>query len=803
MKKGVLTLLLSLWTVLILVSCSELGGKPLFSLTWTDYGLNPETGLVDQKFVLVNNSARVLRENWAVYYSQLPRNIIRVESSEVKISAVKAGYYKISPTEQFAYLIPHDSIVIHFSVEAQTTNISQEPEGAFMVISGRKPHAITLTTQAAPVDIQAMTAYAERVYDQNAQLRKVEPYGTLPSVKIREVEHDYRPALEVEAVKQVKGEVPELVTPLQKEEGYRLVINKEGITLTAETDHGLFNGLQTYKSLLKSNSEKILCQTIVDYPDLEYRGFMLDISRNYVSVENIRKMIALMASYKLNVLHLHLADDEGWRLEIPGLEELTEVGGHRGYTISENDHLFPAYDGHYNPDAETTGNGFITRSEFIDLLKYAAGQHVTIIPEIDTPGHSRAAIKAMKARYQKYADNPKKAKEYLLSEEGDISKYLSAQGYDDNVINMAMPSTYRFVEKVAVEIQRMYKEAGLPLTTLHLGGDECADGAWLGSSLCKKLMSQSGWSSTHELYQQYYLKVNAIMRRLGIRISGWQEAAFVGNFGNPSTMEGAEGYRENFAGVYCWNTIPEWGDDKVPYEVANSGYPVILCNVNNFYMDLAYSPLYGERGHFWAGQVDESKSFSALPFSIYRSARSNLQGVEWNLDSVAQGKPLLTPQGRANIKGVQAQLFSETIRGYEWVEYYVFPKILGLVERGWNAHPAWEAIPDATEERIVYFHHLSQFYAQLSRNELLYLSQQGVNFHLPSPGLKRISNLVYANTPIQGAEIRYTTDGTEPTASSPLYTQPIPCKDGIIKARLFFQGKESVSSVAAYKAVFD
>ena len=141
-------------------------------------------------------------------------------------------------------------------------------------------------------------------------------------------------------------------------------------------------------------------------------------------------------------------------------------------------------------------------------MRYATERHVQVIPEIESPGHARAAIVAMNARYQKYIDtDPEKAKEYLLSDLQDTSRYVSAQAYTDNVMNVALPSTYRFMEKVIQEIVSMYKEADAPLTTIHLGGDEVAKGAWMGSPLCRTLMEEQGMGKAHDLAEYFITRV--------------------------------------------------------------------------------------------------------------------------------------------------------------------------------------------------------------------------------------------------------------------------------------------------------
>lgn len=150
---------------------------------------------------------------------------------------------------------------------------------------------------------------------------------------------------------------------------------------------------------------------------MAYRGQMIDIVCNFTAPENLKKLVDIFASYKLNVLH-SFCDDEAWRLEIPGLEEPTAVGGCRGHTTDESQCLYPCYDGGYDPDAKTVGNGYYSREEFIDLLEVCCRKrHVRIVPEIESPGHARAAIVSMKARYNKYFEtDPGKGYEYILSE---------------------------------------------------------------------------------------------------------------------------------------------------------------------------------------------------------------------------------------------------------------------------------------------------------------------------------------------------------------------------------------------------
>ena len=217
----------------------------------------------------------------------------------------------------------------------------------------------------------------------------------------------------------------------------------------------------------------------------------------------------------------------------------------------------------------------------------------------------------------------------------------------------------------------------------------------------------------------------------------------------------------------------------------------VITNWGNFYMDMAYNGHPDERGLDWGGYVDESVSFSMLPFSIYRSLRADGAGNPVDLDAAEKGKTVLTVEGRKNILGVQGQLFAETIRSFNGVEYLLFPKIMGLAERGWNAYPAWEELRGAQEQQA-FNKALALYYEKISDMEMPYWARNGINFRLPHPGLLVKDGKLYANVAIRGAEIRYTTDGSEPDTQSALWEAPVPCHAPVVKAKTFCQGKESL-----------
>lgn len=803
---------------------SNAGHAPV-AVRW-EMGTNDvEKGYYDNSFVIKNISGHPLDDQWTIYYSQLPHTIRQPENSPVKIEVINGCYYKMYPTSYYNTIQPGDSLKITFLASYSLIKNSHAPEGVYMVAKKDGKDLLPVAVPFTKIPLSGKNrkggekgsfyANGEQVYEDNLRFSEPVQLGIadiFPSVKKCDLAGGQsviyeKVALKVQPEFENEGKIleeklsergievrpeasqtfvletlPEEIVPVN-EEFYRLIVADNRIKIQGNTGHAVFNGIQTLLAVLKNKTFPCeienLC--ITDYPDLLYRGQMLDVARNFTGKADLLKLIDLMSSYKLNVLHFHFTDDEGWRLEIPGLEELTAVASRRGHTLDESECLYPAYDGCFDPnDTLASSNGFYTQEDFIEVLKYADARHIQIIPEIESPGHARAAIVAMKARYRKYAATDReKATEYLLSDCEDTSVYSTAQAYTDNVMNVAMPSVYQFFDKVTDELMKMYAEAGLRLETLHIGGDEVPSGVWEGSPVCCRMMEEKGMKDIHDLSEYFLTHITDMLVKKGIKVSGWQEIAL--NHDEATDRE----LSKNVAGVYCWDTSPNGENEEVPYLIANKEYPVILCNVNNFYVDMAYDRHPDEPGLYWGGFVSEYVSYNMLPYRVYLSSRT--EGAE-------QGKVRLTARGRRYIKGIQAQLFAETIRNFEGVEYCIFPKVFGLVERGWNTVPEWSEITDPLKAEEAYRQALSVYNAKITQGEMPRLRREKVNFRIGQPGLRLEDGKLYANSPIKGAEIRYTTDGSEPSQTSALWTTPVACDAFTVKAKLFYEGKESVTT---------
>src|SRR6185295_14916174 len=236
-------------------------------------------------------------------------------------------------------------------------------------------------------------------------------------------------------------------------EAYSLVVDTQGVRIVGTSPAGVFYGLQSLRSLLPAPTPAkglvLPALQVVDAPRFGYRGFMLDVARNFQPKPLVLRTLDLLARYKLNVFHFHLTEDEGWRVEMPSLPELTTVGARRGHTLDSSRFLPPAWGS--GPDVDRPwGSGFYTRADYVEILRFAAARHIEVIPELEMPGHARAAIKAMEARFRERsaAGDAEGARRYLLSDAEDRSEYTSAQHYHDNVMNPALDSTYAFVERV-------------------------------------------------------------------------------------------------------------------------------------------------------------------------------------------------------------------------------------------------------------------------------------------------------------------------------------------------------------------
>ena len=551
--------------------------------------------------------------------------------------------------------------------------------------------------------------------------------------------------------------------------------------------------IETYKNQNKKIEFEQL--SIKDAPRFGYRGLHFDIARNFQNKETVLKTLDIISFYKLNKLFFYLADDEGWRLEIPGLPELTEVGGERKHTQSIHDAvLHPAYgSGPFAYGENSNGSGFISRKDFIEILKYAEARHITVLPGINLPGHARAAIKSMEVRYNRLMAEGKEteANEYRLIDPDDKSVYRSAQSFKDNVISIANESAYKFSKKVIDEIALMYEEAGLKMKEIHTGGDEVPSGAWTASPLAAKIMKDNPEYKDPKNLQAYFFKrLLKILEKDNYKIHGWEEVSLLKN------PDGSYSTNPEFVGKdiipHVWNNVFEYGNMDLAYRIANAGYNIVLCPASNFYLDDAYDKDPKEVGAYWSVFANTRNTWTFAPYDMFKTTTHTSLGREIKQEEYA-GLEKIKPEARKNILGLQAQLWSEEIKGRDVLEYRMFPKMFGFIENTWAKEREWETIEEKTRREKVMDVQWNIFANTLAQKELprLRYLNGGYNYRIPLPGATIENGKLMANIEFPGFELRYTTDGSEPTINSVKYEDPINVS-GTIKIKAFdMSGKSS------------
>lgn len=786
----------------------------------------------------ISNSGKtpVASSGWKLYFNSI-RDVTTVAAGAVKVELLSGGLHRLTPLSGFPVLQPGGSYTIQYEGAGRAFSKSDAPQGFYLVMDAAPEKGWPITKLSVNANPQTLTSEnhltPEAIYLKNEAWATAAPAGVPKIFPEPLVYREGTGFFELNAATAVKADpafsreaayleqelrkitlagkkkpVVQQVIALERKqelvaEAYELNVTEQGIVVKAADGAGIFYGIQSLKSLMPMEvwkkpvtSVKIPAVSVEDAPRFGYRSFMLDVARNFQSKEEVLRILELISFYKLNTLHFHLNDDEGWRLEIPGLPELTETGAVRGHTTSNQHWLQPSFGS--GPDTSNAyGTGFYSRQDFLDILKFATERHIRVIPEVETPGHARAAVKSMDARYRKLMAQGKStaAVEYLLRDTNDLSVYTSVQGWSDNVMNVALPSTYRFLEKVADEIIAMYKEAGAPLSTIHFGGDEVPAGVWEKSPAVTALMKkETELRTVDDLWYYYFGKVNAMLQKKGLYLSGWEEIAL-----RKTRLDGVSKFipnpgfvNENFH-AYVWNNVWGWGSEDLAYRLANAGYKVVLAPVTNFYFDLAYQKSVNEPGLYWGGYTDIDKSFGFAPYNYYKSARENLNGAPLD-KTVFVGKDRLTEFGKQNIVGIQCLIWSEMIRGPEQLEYMLLPKLLGFAQRAWSAGK-WETEQDSTKAMAIYKNDWSRFLLTIGTREIprLHWYNNGYHFRVPAPGAIVENGIFKANTQIPGMEIRFTTDGTEPTLKSPLYTQPIQVKN-TVRLKVFSGTKASLTT---------
>lgn len=408
------------------------------------------------------------------------------------------------------------------------------------------------------------------------------------------------------------------------QEGYKINVNKEWIQIEAPEKAGIFYGMQTLMQLLpvqifqsavaEGVRWNIPCVDIEDEPRFQWRGMHLDVSRHFMPIEFVKKFIELMAFHKMNVFHWHLTDDQGWRIEIKKYPKLTGIGAWRKETVIGWNSA--KYDGKPH-------GGFYTQDEIREIVEYAKQRHITVVPEIEMPGHSMAALAA-------YPE---------LSCTGGPFEVRRTWGIEKEVYCAGNDQTFQFLQDVLDEVLQLF-----PSPYIHIGGDECPKVRWKECAKCQARIKSEDLKDEHELQSWFIKRMEKYLNSHGRRLIGWDEI-----------LEG--GLAPNAA-------VMSWRGEKGGIAAAQAGHDVVMTPLRYTYLNLPPSDHeaepWGHRNHgLGLLPLDEVYGYNPVP-------------------------EILTMEQRHHILGVQAQLWTEYIPTPKSVEYLAFPRTCALAEVAWT-----------------------------------------------------------------------------------------------------------------------
>ncbi len=415
-------------------------------------------------------------------------------------------------------------------------------------------------------------------------------------------------------------------------EGYTLDVTASGIRIGASAPAGLFYAFQTVKKLLgpevvlgkiaaSTRSYSLPCLAIADQPRFGYRGFMLDVSRHFFTVDEVKKMLDMMSYYKLNKFHFHLTDDQGWRVQIDKYPKLTSVGA-----TAPKVRLTDMHAKTQTWVNEPYGPFFYTKDELRDIVDYAAKRHIEVIPEIDMPGHFVAALCA----YPEFSTDPAAKREVW-----------SDGGISSDVLNVADPKAVEFAKDILAELMEIF-----PSRYIHIGGDECPTTAWEANAACQAVVDNENLSSYRQLQSRFTREMADFIKSNGRELLVWNEAL---------TADGSDRdlIRDINPTIMCWV-----GADRAVNEATTLGLNAIYTPWGPYYINRTQGA--NEPPGAGYGVDDVRRTYTTVPFS-----------------TAAPGSDSL-------LRGVQGTFWTEHVSDPEYLEYLALPRLLAIAEAGWT-----------------------------------------------------------------------------------------------------------------------
>jgi len=511
------------------------------------------------------------------------------------------------------------------------------------------------------------------------------------------------------------------------EDAYEMQVSSGQIRVKASDSKGLFYGLQNLRLLLPPAIESSTAQdtvewtvpemTVKDAPRFGYRGFMLDVSRYFLPKEELLRMIDCMALLKLNRLHLHLTDDNGWRLEIKKYPKLTEVGAWK----VDRQHLpFPERRNPKRGEPATVG-GYYTQADMKEIIAYAADRQIEIIPEIDIPAHSNAAL----ASYPEYACPVVKDFIGVIPGLGGKNAEIIFCGGNEK--------TYEFLQDVLDEVIALF-----PSRYIHLGGDEATKTNWKKCPLCQARIREEHLADEEALQGYFMGRMSDYVRSKGKEVMGWDELT------NSKLPEDAI--------IFGWQ-----GFGNAALKAAEQGHRFVMTPARVAYLIRYQGPQWFE------------------PLTYF--GNNTLKGL-FDYEPVQEG---WKPEYEKLLMGVQASMWTEFCNKPEDVFYLVFPRLAALAEIAW--------VPKNQKDWNVFLKGLDNYTAHLEQKDVVYArSMFNIQHRIIPNDNGALTLTLECERP--DVDIHYTLDGTEPTATSPRYTQALTLKENVTVKAATFAGNE-------------
>lgn len=497
-------------------------------------------------------------------------------------------------------------------------------------------------------------------------------------------------------------------------EGYNISVTTSGVVVKANEAAGLFYGVQSLIQLFPEEIESKVQVTgvawtvpvseISDYPKLGWRGLMFDVSRHFFTKEEVKQYIDAMSRYKYNLLHLHLTDDEGWRIEIKGLPKLTEVGAWRVKREGTFGDFIP-------PTANEVRDygGFYTQEDIKELVKYAKDRFIDIMPEIDVPGHSLAAI----ASYPELSCTPEAVNYKPRSGEKimDWSGGAPPKALIDNTLCPANEKAYVFMDTVISQLAKLF-----PFEYIHLGGDEAPINYWQKNDQVKALMVREGMKDIKEVQGYFTKRVEKIVESKGKKLMAWDEV-----------LEG---------GVSSSTAVMSWRGMKYGIEAAHNKHQVVMSPTTYAYLDYMQSDVISEPKVYASLRLNKSYEFEPVP-----------DGVD--------------PQ---YIKGGQANLWTEQVYNIRQAEYMTWPRGFAIAESVWS--------PKEKKNWNEFFGRVESHFKRFNLAEIKYAPSVYDPIFKPSKTADNRLK-IELSTEVTGLDIYYSFDNSFPDKFYPKYTTPL------------------------------